>query len=61
MQLHELALNKANEYSPALLIVTWEEESLDEATARVCGDVSCRRAHADCRLARSKGRTAELR
>lgn len=27
--------NLANEYSPGLLIVTWEDESLDEVTERV--------------------------
>lgn len=35
MQLHELVSNQANEYSPALLMVTWEEESLEEVNERV--------------------------
>ena len=35
MQLHELANKEANEYSPVLLILTWEEETLDEVSERV--------------------------
>jgi hypothetical protein len=35
--------NLANEYSPGLLIVTWEDESLEEVTERVSPPVICYR------------------
>jgi hypothetical protein len=34
-QLAKLAANVANEYTPRLMIVTWEDETLDEVTERV--------------------------
>lgn len=40
-QFAKCAGNLANEYSPGLLIVTWEDESLEEVTQRVRPPIHC--------------------